>query len=92
MNYAIKILKDKLENTKMELWWAEEHDKEQFWMDKIENLKEDIDDLETAIHNLEMLEPKTERFEKVGMIPDEGVDQLNDLFKYFGDTFNPQTK
>jgi len=83
MNYAIEILKESLEQRQASL--------EITVSDVMKKVyQEEIDDLETAIHNLEMLEPKTERFEKVGMIPDEGVDQLNDLFKYFGDTFNPE--
>jgi hypothetical protein len=81
MNYAIEILEKELERLEF-LLKAD--------ASPIQPFPNKIDDINNAIHNLEMLEPKTERFEKVGMIPDEGVDQLNDLFKYFGDTFNPE--
>jgi len=82
MNYAIETLENELESEIIVLREVSKHLKK--------SIQKNIDDLELAIHNLKMLEPKTERFEKVGMIPDEGVDQLNDLFKYFGDTFNPE--
>ena len=83
MNYAIEILEKELERLAI-LSKAD--------ASPIQPFANKVDDINNAIHNLEMLEPKTETFEKVGMIPDKGVDQLNDLFKHFGNTFNPQTK
>ena len=40
------------ENLKMELWWAEEHDKEGEYINDIPKLKQQIDEIDEALLKL----------------------------------------